>query len=66
MDILARLGIQLAAFIIAGSLLMVAVTTGGSAENVISIIALVVGLVTMAIAVILFRHGRQTKSPQEE
>lgn len=66
MEILVRLGVQLAAFIVAGSLLMVAVTTSGTAANIISIFALVVGLLTMAIAIALHRFGRRRKSPQEE
>jgi hypothetical protein len=66
MDILVRLGVQLAAFIIAGSVLMVAITRFGSAENIISIVALTVGLLSMAIAIALHRFGRRGKFPQEE
>lgn len=66
MELLGRVGIQLAAFIVAGSVVMVAVTHTGSAEHVISIVALTVGVLAMAIAIFLFRLSRQTDSPQEE
>lgn len=66
MELLARLGVRLSAFVVVGALPMCAVTTGGTAENVISVFAAVLGLVTLAISIALLRFGRQGKSPQEE
>lgn len=66
MNLVGRAMLQLSAFITVGSLLMLVVTDSGSAARIISIAALAVGLVSMAISIFLSRLGRQDDSTQEE
>lgn len=66
MELFARLAIPASAFVVAGSLLMLLATKDGTPERTITIVALIGGLTVAAFAVILFRLGRQDKSPQED
>lgn len=67
MSLIGRVMLQLAMFIVVGSLLMLLVTESGSASRIITIIALAVGLSAAAVSIFLLRLGqRQDDSPQEE
>lgn len=62
-----RILLQLSMFVVVGSLLMLLVADSGSAAQIISVIALAVGLLASVISIILSRLGsRQDDSTQEE
>lgn len=63
---LARAILPLALFIVAGSLVMLLATQGGTAERTITIFALIVGVLAAGTSVVLLRVGRGASPSQEE
>ncbi|MFD0556371.1 hypothetical protein FB566_1610 [Stackebrandtia endophytica] len=62
MNVLVRTAIQASTLVIAGSLLMLSATREGSAERVITVISLTVGLLVAVTTIVLSRYGRQARN----
>ncbi|HZE39283.1 MAG TPA: hypothetical protein VE172_10770 [Stackebrandtia sp.] len=65
MLLVGRVVLQLAAFVIVGSLLAVASTSSGTPEHVISFFALAIGLAALALTVVLIRLSRKDRPSKE-
>lgn len=59
MNVAARGVLQISGLVVAGSLLMLGATQPGSAERVITIVSLTVGLLVIAATIVLSRYGRR-------
>lgn len=64
-SLFARAVINLAAFLVAGSLLMLLLVEAGSAEQVITFVTLGLGVVLGTIAIVLIRRNRR-QTPHKE